>query len=324
MPTAVSCTQTPRIVFLDRGVFRVPFPPPSFPHVWIEYPATAPGEVAGRLREATVAITDGVPIVRETIDQCPHLRLIAVAATGFDHIDLAACAERDITVCNIRNWSVSVPEHVFALILALRRQVFPYREAVSVGKWQRSDAYALVLDPIPIALTGTTLGLVGHGVLGVRVETIAKAFGMNILVAEHRGREPRPGRTALDEVLAQSDVLVLVCPLTDETRGLIGARELAMMKRDAILINCARGAIVESDALVRALRDATIAGAGIDVLPEEPPMSGNPLLDADLPNLVVTPHVAWVSRQSQEVLAGQLIANIEGWKAGTPQNIVSR
>lgn len=315
---------TPRIVFLDRGVFRVPFPSLSFPHVWIDHAETAPDEVAERLRDASVAITDGVPITRETIEGAPQLRLIAVAATGYDHIDLDACDERDITVCNIRDWSVSVPEHVFALILALRRQLIPYREAVRAGEWQRSGAYALVLDPIPLALTGTTLGLVGHGALGKRVETIARAFGMEVLIAERRGQEPRPGRTALDSVLAQADVLVLLCPLTAETRGLIGARELALMKPEAILVNCARGAIVDGDALLAALRDDTIAGAGLDVLPEEPPVHGSPLLDADLPNLIVAPHVAWVSRQSQEILAHQLIANIEGWWAGTPRNVVSR
>ncbi|MGC4107580.1 MAG: D-2-hydroxyacid dehydrogenase [Thermomicrobiales bacterium] len=323
MTDSLPSPETPRIVFLDRGVYRVPFPTPSFPHAWIEYAATTPDEVAERLRDATVAITDGVPITRGTIESCPQLRLIAVAATGYDHIDLAACAERDITVCNIRNWSVSVPEHVFTLMLALRRQLIPYREAVQAGEWQRTDAYALVLDPLPLALTGTTLGLVGHGALGKRVETIAQAFGMDVLVAEHRGHAPRPGRTALDDVLARCDVLVLLCPLTDETRGLIGATELAQMKTDAILINCARGAIVNSDALLKALRAGTITGAGLDVLPEEPPVTGSPLLDADLPNLIVTPHVAWVSRQSQELLANQLIANIEGWHAGSPRNVVS-
>lgn len=323
MTDSMPADATPRIVFLDRGVYRVPFPPLSFPHAWIEFDATTPDEVADRLREATVAITDGVPVTRETIAQAPRLRLIAVAATGYDHIDLAACAERDITVCNIRDWAVSVPEHVFALILALRRRLIPYREAVRAGEWQRTDAYALVLDPLPLALAGTTLGLVGHGALGQRVETIARAFGMEVLIAERRGHAPRPGRTVLDEVLRRSDVLVLLCPLTEETRGLIGIRELALTKPEAILVNCARGAIVDGDALLAALRNGTLAGAGIDVLKEEPPVHGDPLLEADLPNLIVTPHVAWVSRQSQELLARQLIANIEGWWAGTPRNVVS-
>lgn len=153
-----------RIVFLDRDVFRVPFPPLSFPNEWIEYPATSPSQVVERLRDATVAITDGVPIDRKTIEQAPHLGLIAVAATGYDGIDLDACAERDITICNIRDWAISVPEHVFALALALRRQLPAYREAVRAGEWQRSDAYAIVLEPLPLALSGTMLGLIGHGV----------------------------------------------------------------------------------------------------------------------------------------------------------------
>lgn len=322
-PTARQ-TGSHRIVFLDHGVFRVPFPPLSFPHEWVEHAATSSDQVAERLRDATIAITDGVPITRATIKASRDLCLIAVAATGYDGIDLDACAEHDITVCNIRDWAVSVPEHVFALTLALRRQLPAYRDTVQAGEWQRSDAYALVLDPLPLALAETTLGLIGHGALGRRVEAIARGFGMNVMIAEHRGQTPRDGRTAFEQVLSQADVLVLLCPLTDETRGLIGTAELASMKHDAVLINCARGAIVDQDALLQALQAGTIAGAGVDVLPEEPPVHGNPLLDVSLPNLIVTPHVAWVSRQSQETLARQLIANIEAWHAGSPRNVVSR
>ncbi|MGB3328006.1 MAG: NAD(P)-dependent oxidoreductase [Thermomicrobiales bacterium] len=323
-PPTVPAEDLPRIVFLDRGVFHVPFPAPAFDHAWVEYAATSNDDVVDRLRDATVAITDGVPISRATIEASPRLRLIAVAATGYDQIDLAACADHDITVCNVRDWAVSVPEHVFALMLALWRQLPSYQRAIAAGEWQRSPAYAVVLDPLPLALTGSTLGLVGYGVLGQRVETIARAFGMNVLIAERRGREPRPGRTAFAAVLAQADVLVLVCPLTAETRGLIGARELAVMKADALLVNCARGAIVDEAALLAALRSGAIAGAGVDVLPEEPPTHGSPLLDADLPNLIVTPHVAWVSRQSQERLAREVIANLDAWWAGSPRNVVSR
>ena len=311
-----------RIAFLDRGVFKVAFRPPAFAHEWRDYPHTSAEEVGERLQEATIAITDGVPISAETIAGAPDLQLIAVAATGYNHIDLDACRERGITVCNIRDWSISVPEHVFALILALRRQLALYTGAVRAGAWQQSPAYAHVLEPIPRTLAGSTLGLIGHGAVGKNVARIARGFGMDIIIAERRGVMPREGRVALDEVIAHSDVLVVMCPLTEETRGLIGAQELARMKPDAILINCARGGIVDEAALVDALERGVIAGAGVDIVSEEPPAGGNVLLDASLPNLIVTPHVAWVSAESQSILATQLIDNLEAFVAGTPRNVV--
>jgi len=289
---------------------------------WIEYPHTSDAEIISRLGNATIAITDGVAVNASTIDACPELRLIAVAATGYNHIDLSACHARGITVCNIRDWAISVPEHVFAL--ALRRQLSLYQAAVRSGSWEQSPSYALVLDPIPRALAGSSLGMIGHGALGKRVEQIARGFEMDIMIGERRGDRPRAGRLPLDEVIARCDVLVVLCPLTEETRGLIGARELATMKPDALLITCARGGIVDEPALLDALRRGVIAGAGVDVLSEEPPTTGNVLLEAELPNLIVTPHVAWVSRESQQILADQLVDNIEAWQAGTAQNVVSK
>ncbi len=310
------------IVFLDRDAFKVNFRSPDFPHVWRAYPHTHTGQVAERLREATIAITDGVPITAKTIATSPRLQLVAVAATGFNLIDLDACRERGIAVCNIRDWSISVPEHVFALILALRRQLAEYATAVRAGAWQHSSSYALVLAPIPRALAGSKLGLIGYGALGRRVESIARGFDMDIMIAERKGSAAREGRVALAEVIRRSDVLVVMCPLTAETRGLIGSTELATMKPDALLINCARGGIVDEPSLVDALQRGIIGGAGVDVLTEEPPVNGNVLLDVDLSNLIVTPHVAWVSRESQEILAGQLIDNLEAFVAGTPKNTV--
>ncbi|MGI8404048.1 MAG: D-2-hydroxyacid dehydrogenase [Thermomicrobiales bacterium] len=315
--------ETHKIVFLDRDAFKVEFHSPGFPHEWRTYPRTNPDQVIARIRDASIVITDGVPITAASIDTAPHLRLIAVAATGYNHIDLEACRRRGIVVCNVRDWSISVPEHVFALILALRRQSAEYATAIRAGAWQRSPSYALVLEPIPRALAGSTLGLIGHGALGRRVEAIAQGFGMDIMIAERMGVTPRVGRVALGEVIRQSDVLVVMCPLTYETRGMIGAKELATMKPDALLINCARGGIVDEPALVNALQRGVIGGAGVDVLTEEPPVNGNVLLDADLPNLIVTPHVAWVSQESQQILAHQLIDNLEAWHTGVPRNVVS-
>ncbi len=320
--TTPAKTERHTIVFLDRDAFKVDFCPPGFPHHWINYPHTRPEQVIGRMREASIVITDGVPITAATIYAAPNLKLIAVAATGYNHIDLEACRDRGIVVCNIRDWSISVPEHVFALILLLRRHLAEYATAVRAGAWQLSASYALVLEPIPRALSGSTLGLIGYGALGRRVESIARGFEMDIMISERRGEELREGRVAFDDVIRESDVLVVMCPLTEETRGMIGADELASMKRDALLINCARGGIVAELALVDALQRGVIAGAGIDVLTDEPPVDGNVLLDIDLPNLIVTPHVAWVSQESQQILARQLIDNLEAFVAGTPNNLV--
>jgi glycerate dehydrogenase len=313
-----------QIVFLDRNAIRVPLRSPSFPHEWKEYPHTPPDEVAARLRNATVAITNRVPITAEILDAAPSLRLIAVSATGFDHIDIAACRTRNVAVCNVRGWSISVPEHVFAMTLALRRQLLDYRTAIEAGQWQKSPTYCLLLDPMPLALSGSTMGLIGYGVLAQRVGVIARAFGMEVLIADRKGEKTlRPGRTRFEDVLARSDVLTVLCPLTDETRNLIGREEIALMRRDALLINCARGGIVEEEALAEALRQRTIGGAATDVLAEEPPKNGNPLLDLQLPNLIVTPHIAWASVQSLEALAEQLIGNIEAFVAGAPRNLVT-
>jgi glycerate dehydrogenase len=247
-----------------------------------------------------------------------------VAATGVDGIDLEACRRRGIAVSNVRDWAVSVPEHVFALILALRRNLIAYHEAIQGGAWQRSSGYLVQLEPVPQALSGATLGIIGHGALGRAVAGIAAGFGMKVLIAERKGAaRARAGQVAFTEVLAQSDVLVVLCPLTPETRGMVGAGELALMSRHALLINCARGGIVDEAALAGALQRGELAGAGVDVLEQEPPRAGNPLLDLKQPNLIVTPHVAWVSEQSLRALADQLIGNIEAFQAGAPRNLVT-
>ncbi|CAM3605190.1 Glycerate dehydrogenase [Deinococcus saxicola] len=318
-------SQPPRnVVFLDRRAISVPLRPPAFAHEWREYPHTPPELIIERLQGAHIAITNRVPITRAVLEAVPTLALVAVCATGSEHVDVAACSERGVAVCNVRDWSVSVPEHVFALLLALRRQLPAYMGAVAAGQWQASPTYGFLLPPLPITLGGTALGIIGYGALGRRVAALAGAFGMTVLIAEHRGAATvRGDRTPFETVLAQSQALVVLCPLSDQTRGLIGAAELAQMPRDALLINCARGGIVDEAALAGALERGELAGAGVDVLSREPPTAGNPLLDLKLPNLILTPHMAFASVQSLETLAEQLIGNLEAFVAGPPRHLVT-
>jgi glycerate dehydrogenase len=312
-----------KIVFLDRESLIAEIPRPAFEHTWQDYPATAPHEVVERLRGATVAITNKVPLRAAEIAQLPDLKLVAVAATGTDNVDLAACRERGIAVCNIRNYSVvSVPEHCFALLLAVRRNLMAYAADVAAGRWERSTRFCLLDHPIA-DLAGSRLGILGYGALGRRVAQIGRAFGMEIAVAS---RSPIADtdvvQLSLPELLATSDVISLHLPLTEQTRHMIGAAQLASMKKGAILINTARGGLVDEAALAEALRNGVIAGAGFDVLSKEPPVPDNPLLKLDLPNFVLTPHVAWASGGAMQTLADMLVENIDAWAAGTPKNLV--
>jgi glycerate dehydrogenase len=311
------------IVFLDRDSLIANVRKPNFAHHWRDYPATNADEVVERLRGATIAITNKVPLRADAIAQLPDLKMIAVAATGTDNVDLAACRERGIVVANIRNYSlVSVPEHCFALILAVRRNLRAYVADVDAGRWEQSTRFCLLDHPIG-DLAGSRLGIVGYGALGRRVAQIGRAFGMEIAVAS-RSPVTDTDVTALplDDLLATSDIVSLHLPLTDKTRHMIGARELASMKKNAILINTARGGLVDEAALAQALTDGTIAGAGFDVLSKEPPVPENPLLRLRLPNFVLTPHVAWASGGAMQTLADMLVDNLEAWVAGKPANVV--
>jgi glycerate dehydrogenase len=312
------------IVFLDRDTLDAELRPPAFEHRWVNHGATRPEEVCERLRDATVAVVNKVPLRAEALARLPRLRLIAVAATGTDNVDMDFCRARGIGVTNVRGYAtVSVPEHVFALALALRRQLAAYREDLRRGAWQRSEQFCLLTHPIR-DLRGATFGVVGYGSLGRAAERLARAFGMEVVVAERKGaRQVREGRAPFEDALGRSDVLSLHVPLNEETRGLVGREELALMKPSVILINCARGGVVDETALLRALKEGKIAGAGVDVLSEEPPRDGNPLLDADLPNLIVTPHVAWASREAMQALADQLVSNMEAFVRGEPQDIIT-
>ena len=316
-----------RIVFLDRATIapHIVVKRPTFPHEWIEHARTAPGEVVPRLAGATVAITNKVRLDADTLAKLPDLKMIAVAATGTDVIDLAAAKARGIVVSNIRGYAVeSVPEHVFALMLALSRNLAQYRDEVLAGRWQSEAQYCFFNRPIR-DLAGLTLGIVGAGSLGRAVAALADAFGMTILFHSRTTAEPvAVGRyVALNDLLKWSDVVTLHLPLTDASRGLIGAEQLALMRRTAILINTARGGIVDEAALLAALESGRIAGAALDVTSPEPPPADAPIMRiARLPNALVTPHVAWASDGAMQTLADQLIANIEAWERDAPRNVV--
>jgi len=313
-----------QIVFLDRASLRAEIRRPSFSHNWIEFDNTTAEDVVTRLQDTQIVITNKVPLRENSISQLPNLKLIAVAATGVDILDLDACRRRQITVCNVRNYAPhSVPEHAITLMLALRRNLFNLRAAVDSGAWQRAGQFCLLDYPIH-DLSGATLGIIGYGTLARGVETLASAFGMRVKIADRKGAVTiRPGRTRFEDVLRTSDILSLHAPLTPETLGIIGEQELRMMKPGALLINTARGGLVDEAALAMALQQGVIGGAGVDVLSSEPPRQGNPLLDLRLPNLIVTPHVAWASNEAMQTLADILIDNIESFVAGHPQNVVA-
>jgi glycerate dehydrogenase len=313
-----------RIVFLDRNTLRADLRPPAFAHEWREYGETRPAEVVERLTGASIAVVNKVKINDAELRQLPALKLIAVAATGTDNIDLRSCRERGVSVSNVRGYAThTLPEHVLMLILTLRRNLVNYQRDLRAGKWQRAGQFCL-LDHTISDLHGSTLGIIGYGALGQAVGRLARAVGMRTLVAEHKGADfAREGRTPFMEVLGVSDIVTLHTPLNDETRNLIGAAELARMRPTAVLINCARGGVVDENALIEALRTGVIAGAGVDVLSREPPREGNALLELDLPNLIVTPHIAWASLQAMQTLADQLIDNIEAFVRGEGRNLVS-
>ena len=315
---------THKIVFLDRSTLQAQVRRPAFEHTWQEHPTSNVGELEERLRDATIAITNKVPLRADTLRGLPKLRLIAVAATGYDVIDIAQCKALGIAVANIRNYAVhTVPEHTFALITALRRNLLAYRQDVEKGRWQQVDQFCFFDHPIR-DLHGATLGIIGEGVLGQGTARIAHGYGMKVLFADHAPPKAEGVVfTPFDEVLAQSDVISLHVPLTPETRNMIGIEQLRSMKRTAILINTARGGLVDERALVQALAEGLIAGAGFDVLSKEPPKEGNPLLDLRLPNFILTPHVAWASDGAMQFLADQLIDNIEAFVRGSPQNLVT-
>lgn len=284
---------------------------------------SAPQEIVERLQGAQVAIVNKLALTDETLARCPDLKLILIAATGTNNVDLESARRRGIAVCNCQAYGTpTVAQHTLMLLLALATRLPDYQAAVARGRWQQSGQFCLLDFPI-VELQGKTLGLLGHGELGSAVARLAEAFGMRVLTGNLPGRPPRPERLDLDELLPQVDALTLHCPLTEQTRNLIGARELQLMKPNAFLINAARGGLVDEQALADALRRGHLGGAATDVLTSEPPSDDNPLLAADVPRLIVTPHSAWGSREARQRIVSQLAENATAFAAGTPTRQVN-
>jgi glycerate dehydrogenase len=277
---------------------------------------TAQPDVAEAVAGAEVALVNKLRITREIMEAAPALELIALAATGTNNIDLEAARERGVAVCNLRDYcTASVVQHVFGMLLTLTQRLREYDALVRSGAWQRGEQFCLLDYPIR-ELAGRRLGIVGFGALGRGVAHAARAFGMEVLIANRPGGERVPGRLDLDELLPQVDVLSLHCPLTPATEGLIDRARLGRMKPDAVLINTARGALVDGAALADALRAGRLGGAAIDVLPQEPPVDGHPLLAGDLPNLIVTPHIAWAAREARQRCIDEMAANVADFRRG--------
>ena len=292
---------------------------------WRLFAGTAPADTVARMVDCQVVVTNKVVIDRPAIQASSQLRLICVSATGTNNVDLEAAAERGIVVCNVRDYAAaSLAQHVFALLLALATRWHEYAADVRAGEWSRSPMFCLMQRPV-MELAGKTLGIIGYGVLGREVARLAEAFGMRVLVSAslRPGVATQADRVALSVLLQESDVISLHCPLDEATAKLVDSRFLAAMKPGALLINTARGGLVDEAALQQALVTGQLAGAALDVLSVEPPPADHPLLDPAIPNLIITPHNAWVSRECRQRLLDGVVANIEGWKVGAPVSPVA-
>ncbi|MCW8846960.1 MAG: D-2-hydroxyacid dehydrogenase [Gammaproteobacteria bacterium] len=279
---------------------------------------TGAADIAGRIDGAGIVILNKVHMHRQLIEDAGALQLICLAATGSDNVDLEAARQRGVKVRNIRGYcSASVVQHVFAMMLSLTQYLEEFDALARGGAWQQHPHFCMLSHP-QRELSGLTLGIVGYGELGKAVHRTAGAFGMRVQVSQRPGQPVSPGRVSLEQLLKTSDVVSLHCPLNAQTRHLIGERELALMKPDALLVNTARGALVDPQALADALRSGQLGGAGIDVLEQEPPVAGNPLLDPSIPRLILTPHIAWAALQSRQRALEQIAENIQAFLRGIP------
>ena len=316
-----------QIVILDRDTISpdTTLRAPSFTHEWVQHNRTTADQAPARIADADIVIVNKVKLPAEVLAQAPKLKLVAVAATGTDNIDLQACQQRGILVSNVRNYAKhTVPEHTFALIFALRRSICAYHDAVKAGRWQEAAQFCFFDYPIR-DLAGSTLGVIGDGVLGQAVATIGRALGMRVLFAAHKGRSGQGSMyTPFDEVLKQADILTLHCPLNANTRHMIGTAEFAQMTRKPLLINTGRGGLVDEAAVGPALQAGHISGAAFDVTSVEQPAADHPFMALlDRPDFILTPHVAWASAEAIQALADQLIDNVEAFVRGAPANAVA-
>lgn len=317
----------PKVVFLDRATIpsQISLKALGFAHEWVEYDFTQPNQVAERIADAEIVITNKVVLNASNLSSASRLRFIAVSATGVNNIDLEFCQSNGISVSNIQGYATqSVPEHVIAMLFALKRNLKGYHQDIERDVWQRDKQFCFFTHPIQ-DIAGSTLGIFGSGSLGQATGVLAKAIGMQVMFAERKGASTcREGYTPFEEVLRTADAISLHCPLTAQTENLISHEEFQVMKSNCVLINAGRGGLVDEVALVDALRSGEIAGAGVDVFTAEPADKSNPLLaNSDLPNLLLTPHVAWGSDSAIQKLADILMDNIDAFAAGAAQNLVT-
>ncbi|WP_105101839.1 D-2-hydroxyacid dehydrogenase [Microbulbifer pacificus] len=288
---------------------------------WDFFETTSPDQTAARIAKADVVITNKVVLDRPLIDNAPNLKLICVCATGTNNIDLAAAAEKNIPVKNVTGYTgTSLAQHTIALLLALATRWYTYNEDVKNGRWSQSPIFCRLDYPV-MELAGKNLGIIGCGDLGKKVAALGQALGMNLLIAQSATSEEKSGRVSLETMLAESDVISLHCPLTEQNSKMVNREFLAAMKDSAFLINTARGGLVDEKALAEALRRGVIAGAALDVLSTEPPPADHPLLATDIPNLIITPHNAWISRESRQRLLDGVVRNIQDWLNTNSRNI---
>jgi glycerate dehydrogenase len=316
-----------RTVFLDRDTFPsdMDLTPPGGARDWQTYDRTEPEQIVQRLAGAAAVITNKVPLRRETLEALPDLKFISVAATGYDVIDIEACRERGIAVSNVRGYAVNtVPEHTFALILALRRSIAGYREDVIAGQWEKSGQFCFFTHPIR-DLAGARIGIIGEGAIGQAVAGIARCFGMQPLFAAHKGVAGLgPLYTPFEDVLETADVITLHAPLTPKTRDTLAMPEFRAMKRRPLIINTARGGLVNEADAAQALEEGLIGGIGFDVLTREPPEADNPIYRAARrPDVILTPHVAWASREAMEEVWRQTAGAVDAFIAGEPVRLLT-
>lgn len=302
------------IVFLDADSVptSVKWREPDFDHAFTSFGRSAPSEVVERIAEADIVITNKAPITSAAIAASPRLRLIGVAATGTDNVDLAAASDAGVAVVNVKGYAVhTVPEHALTLMLALSRSLVPYRAATLAGRWVEAKQFSFFDYPIA-DLAGSTIATVGSGTIGQSVARLCSALSMQVIFSGRKHGAPRSGQVAFNDALAQADVISLHCPLTNETRSLLGAPEFARMRRRPLIINTARGGLIDHEALENALESGQVRGAGLDVAPAEPPAQDSAIMRiASRDNVILTPHTAWASQQAVQRLADILIDNIE-------------
>lgn len=305
-----------KIVFLDSTAIpkHIPIPRPSFTHEWVEYEQTSADQTIERAKDADIVITSKVIFDRQTLEQLPNLKLIAITATGTNNVDLLAAKELGVAVKNVTGYSsVTVPEHVLGLIFSLKHSLAGWLRDQTTGKWAESEQFCYFDYPIT-DVRGSTLGVIGKGSLGTEVGRLAQALGMNVLYAEHKDATTcREGYTPFADVLKQTDIVTLHCPLTETTQNLINADTLSQMKKGAFLINTGRGPLVDEMALLAALKSGHLGGAALDVMIKEPPEKDNPLILAvkTMPNLIITPHIAWASDSAVTTLVQKVTKNME-------------